>query len=302
MTTSVPQSPGPIRGLAARITTYGRMIKFSHTVFALPFVLSAVVLAFRDHAPGIREIFWILAAAVSARSAAMGFNRIADLNFDRQNPRTQTREIPSGKLSLAAAAGFVAVFSAAFILSAAMLSALCFYLSFPALAVLFGYSYTKRFTRWCHLYLGFAISMAPMGAWIAATGTFSWGIAVLSLALMTYIAGFDIIYSCQDTDFDREQHLFSLPSALGVEKALKLSALLHFLSLSCFLAIYGMLDMGWIYLGTVGVIGVLFLVEHLLVNPKDLRHIDIAFFHVNSGVSVVLFLGILLDEGMGRWI
>lgn len=302
MTINATRPSGPVRNLMEKIVTYGRMIKFSHTIFALPFVLSAVVLAFRDHAPGIREIFWIIVAAVSARSAAMGFNRIADLGFDQQNPRTKTREIPAGKLSLASAALFVAGSSAVFVASAAMLSPLCFYLSAPALCVLFGYSYTKRFTRWCHLYLGFAISMAPMGAWIAATGTFSWGIVCLSLALMTYISGFDIIYACQDTDFDRAQNLFSLPSAIGVEKALMLSSILHGVSFAFFLMVYFIFGMGWVYLGTVGIIGFLFVVEHRLVNPKDLRHIDIAFFHVNSVISVVLFAGILIDELVRRWI
>lgn len=302
MTVNATRSSGPVRNFLEKIVTYGRMIKFSHTIFALPFVLSAVVLAFRDHSPGLREILWIIVAAVSARSAAMGFNRIADLGFDRKNPRTQTREIPSGKLSPASAGLFVAGSSVVFVASAAMLSPLCLYLSIPALCVLFGYSYTKRFTRWCHLYLGFAISLAPMGAWIAATGTFSWGILCLSLALMTYIAGFDIIYACQDTEFDQEQNLFSLPSTIGVERALILSSVLHLLSVVFFLMIYFIFEMGWVYLATVGVIGILFVVEHRLVNPKDLRHIDIAFFHVNSVISVVLFAGILMDELVRRWV
>jgi len=302
MTANVVRPSGPVRNFMKKIVTYGRMIKFSHTIFALPFVLSAVVLAFRDHHPGVWEIFWIIVAAVSARSAAMGFNRIADLGFDRKNPRTQAREIPSGKLSLASAVGFVALSSAVFVASAAMLSPLCLYLSVPVIAVLFGYSYTKRFTLWCHLYLGFAISLAPMGAWIAATGAFSWGILCLSMALMTYIAGFDIIYACQDTTFDQEQNLFSLPSRIGVERALVLSSALHGMSFAFFLTIYFIFDMGRVYLATVGVIGILFVVEHKLVNPKDLRHIDIAFFHVNSVVSVVLFAGILMDELVRRWV
>lgn len=284
-----------------KVKTYGRMIKFSHTIFALPFVLSAVVLAFRDHAPGGSDIFWIVVAAVSARSAAMGFNRIADVEFDRQNPRTQNREIPSGKLSTASAVGFVVISSAVFVFAAAMLSRLCFYLSVPVLGVLFGYSYTKRFTQWCHLYLGFAISLAPMGAWIAATGTFSWGILSLSFALLTYIAGFDIIYACQDTAFDQGRKLFSLPSKIGVRNALHLSSALHVVSFGFFLMVYFLFDMQLIFLVTVGVIGVLFVVEHKLVNPDDLKNINVAFFHVNSVISVVLFAGILADELVRRW-
>lgn len=277
------------------------MIKFSHTVFALPFVLSAIVLALRNHPFVMGDFMWIIIAAVSARSAAMGFNRVADARFDKANPRTQNREIPSGKLSMAAAIAFVAVSSFIFIFAAAMLSRLCLYLSIPVLMVLFGYSYTKRFTRWCHLYLGFAISLAPMGAWIAATGTFSWGILCLSCALMTYIAGFDIIYACQDTEFDQAENLFSLPSKIGAKNALHLSSFLHGCSFLFFLLVYVIFDMQSVYLVTVFVIAGLFIVEHKLVNPDDLKHINIAFFHVNSVISVLLFIGILADELVRRW-
>jgi len=287
--------------IPATVLTYGRMIKFSHTIFALPFVLSAVVLAGRTHAITAASVFWILVAAVSARSAAMGFNRIADESLDRANPRTMAREIPSGRLSRAAAIGFVAGSSLVFVLAAGMLGRLCLWFSVPVLGVLFGYSYTKRFTRWCHVYLGFAISLAPLGAWIAITNSFSVGIASLSLALLTYIAGFDIIYACQDTEFDKEKDLFSLPSRIGVGKALFLSSLLHVLSFGFFLGVYVLFDMGLVYLATVIIIGALFVVEHRLVNPDDLQHIDIAFFHVNSVISVLLFAGILADEVVRRW-
>jgi len=290
-----------LQEVTSKITTYGRMIKFSHTIFALPFVLSAVVLAFREHSLGLMDIIWIVIAAVSARSAAMGFNRIADVGFDRVNPRTMNREIPSGQLSMTSAVAFVVISSVIFVFTAAMLSKLCFYLSIPVLGILFGYSYTKRFTRWCHLYLGFAISLAPMGAWIAATGTFSWGILCLSCALMTYIAGFDIIYSCQDTAFDQEEKLFSLPSKIGVKNALNLSSVLHVASFGFFLMVYFIFDMQAVYLVTVCLIGALFVVEHKLVNPDDLQHINIAFFHVNSVISVLLLAGILADELVRRW-
>lgn len=292
---------GIFRQLPSTVLTYGRMIKFSHTIFALPFVLSAVVLAGRTHAITAASVFWILVAAVSARSAAMGFNRIADEALDRANPRTKEREIPSGRLSRSAAIGFVAGSSLMFVLAAGMLGRLCLWFSVPVLLVLFGYSYTKRFTRWCHVYLGFAISLAPMGAWIAITNEFSVGIVSLSMALLTYIAGFDIIYACQDTDFDKEKDLFSLPSRIGVAKALLLSSLLHVLSFSFFLGVYVLFDMGLVYLATVIIIGALFVVEHRLVNPDDLKHIDIAFFHVNSVISVLLFAGILADEVVRRW-
>ena len=291
----------PARQILDKVLIYGRMIKFSHTIFALPFVLSAVVLAGRSHAITVTAVFWVVVAAVSARSAAMGFNRIADESFDRANPRTKAREIPSGRLSRTAAIWFVVFFSLMFVLAAGMLGRLCLWFSVPVLLVLFGYSYTKRFTRWCHVYLGFAISLAPMGAWIAITNTFSVGILSLSLALLTYIAGFDIIYACQDTDFDQSQGLFSLPSQAGVRTALFLSSLLHVLSFGFFLGVYVLFDLGPVYLATVLIIGGLFVVEHRLVNPEDLKHIDVAFFHVNSVISVLLFAGIVADEVVRRW-
>lgn len=283
------------------VLTYGRMIRFSHTVFALPFALSAVVLAQRVNAIGAADLFWILAAMIGARSAAMGFNRIVDARFDRDNPRTAGREIPSGRISLRSAAVFVALSSALFVGAAAILNMLCLLLSVPVLLVLFGYSYTKRFTRWSHLNLGFAISLAPMGAWIALTGSFSWGILSLSLALMTYIAGFDIIYACQDVDFDRTRNLFSVPAHYGVDAALRLAAGLHVISFCFFGLVYLFFDMGWIYLAAVAVIGGLFVLEHRLVRGGDLKHIELAFFHVNSVISVVLFLGVLADEWVMRW-
>jgi 4-hydroxybenzoate polyprenyltransferase len=285
-----------IRNIFHRVLLYGKMIKFSHTVFAMPFALSAVVLAQRNHPMTLGDIFWILVAMVSARSAAMGFNRIADATLDLKNPRTSNREIPTGKLSKESALWFVALSSAAFIGAAAMLGKMCLILSIPALLVLFGYSYTKRFTRWCHLYLGFAISLAPMGAWIALTNSFSWGVLCLSLALMTYIAGFDIIYACQDVEFDKSNQVFSIPARYGVKTALRFSTWLHAVSFCCFVLIFFIFQMQYIYLVAVILIGILYVVEHKLVNPDDLKHIHVAFFHVNSIISIVLFVGILADE------
>ncbi len=283
------------------VLTYGRMIRFSHTLFALPFALSAVVLARRVDAITAGDLLWILAAMVGARSAAMGFNRIIDAGFDRDNPRTAGREIPAGRISIQSAAVFVILSSILFVVAAAMLNPLCLALSVPVLVVLFGYSYTKRFTRWSHLYLGFAISLAPMGAWIALTGVFSWGILMLSLALMTYIAGFDIIYACQDVDFDQNRNLFSVPAHYGVPTSLRLAAGLHVISFCFFVGLYFYFNMGWIYLITAAVIGGLFVVEHRLVRGGDLKHIELAFFHVNSVISVMLFAGVLADEWVMRW-
>jgi 4-hydroxybenzoate polyprenyltransferase len=233
---------------------------------------------------------------IGARSSAMGFNRIVDAKFDAENPRTAGREIPSGKITKPAAFGFVLLFSLFFIFASAMLGKLCFYLSFPALAILLTYSYVKRFTWLCHLYLGFAISLAPLGAWIAITGNFSYRICLLSMGLMCYIAGFDILYSCQDVDFDIRSGLFSIPANLGLEKALFAAKTFHVLALVFFLLLYVFFDLNMIYLATIFIIGILFIVEHNLLNPNDLSKINIAFFHMNSIISVALFLGIFVDK------
>ena len=287
--------------LLERILTYGRMIKFSHTVFALPFALSAVILAQRQHQMIISDIFWILLAMIGARSSAMGFNRIADAKFDTKNPRTSKRDIPSGRLSLSSAVVFVIFFSGLFIFSSAMLGKLCFYLSFPILVVLFSYSYTKRFTWLSHIYLGFAISLAPAGAWIALAKSFSWSVLILSFALMTYIAGFDILYACQDIEFDKDEGLFSIPAHFGVKKALIIASIIHLASFCFFFLIYFVFDMNLMYFFAVVIIGILLIIEHRLVKPDDLSNVNFAFFHVNSLISITLFLGILADELVRRW-
>jgi 4-hydroxybenzoate polyprenyltransferase len=285
-----------IRSAFEKIQTYGRMIKFSHTIFALPFALSAVILAAREHPLTFGTVFFILVAMVGARSAAMGFNRLVDAEIDSRNPRTKMREIPAGKLDRKAAVLFVAASSALFIFAAAMLGSTCFVLSFPVLGLLFFYSYTKRFTVFCHIYLGFAISLSPLGAWVAVTDSLSFSILLLSIALLTNIAGFDILYACQDTDFDKKEELFSIPSRLGVPKALAISSMLHVVTFSCFLLMSVSFDMGSPYLIAVVIIGILLVIEHKLVKPDDLKHVHIAFFHINSILSTVLFLGILINE------
>ncbi|MBL0713603.1 MAG: UbiA family prenyltransferase [Desulfosarcina sp.] len=271
------------------------MIRFSHTVFALPFALAAVVLANRTHPVTASQLFWILVAMVGARSAAMGFNRIVDARYDRDNPRTADREIPSGRLSVRAAIVFVVVFSVLFVLAAAMLSRLCLILALPVLAVLFVYSYTKRFTTLSHLYLGFAIALAPLGAWIAVTGSFDWPVTILCLALLTYIAGFDILYACQDTDFDRRAGLFSIPARWGPTVAFHIAALLHLSAFGFFFLIHLVFNMGAVYLAAVILIGSLLVFEHRLVRPGDLQRIQLAFFNVNSLIAVILFVGIMVD-------
>ena len=290
--------PPPLVGIWEQILTFGRMIKFSHTVFVLPFALAAVVLAHRVQPLTVGRLVWLLAAMVGARSAAMGFNRIADARLDRENPRTAGREIPAGKLSLQTAVIFVILFSALFILAAAMFNRLCLYLSIPVLLLLFSYSYSKRFTILCHLYLGLTISLAPLGTWIALTGGFDWPIVLMSLALMAYIAGFDILYACQDIAFDRREGLHSIPVRFGPAGALAIAKGLHGLSLIFFVWLFFAFQMGPVYLGAVVIIALLMVIEHLLVKPKDLSRINIAFFHMNSLISLTLFMGVLADELM----
>lgn len=275
--------------------TYGRLIKFSHTIFALPFALSSVVLANREVPVTGVKFFWIIVAMVSARSAAMGFNRWADRMYDKMNPRTSNRPSVTGEISSEALAIFVTVSGIVFILSAYMISQFCFYMAFPVLAFLLSYSYAKRFTQWCHLWLGSAIGLAPLGAWVAVTGSLSWKIVPLSIALMTYIAGFDILYACLDVDFDRRVGIFSLPATTGIDKSLWISSILHTLTFGSLVLTGLLFSLGYLYFLGIALIGCLLIVEHRLVKPSDLSKVPIAFFHVNSMVSVLLFLSVFAD-------
>jgi len=281
--------------LLTRIRTYGRLIKFSHTIFALPFALAAVLLANHHQPVSWATLAWIVLAMASARSAAMGFNRLADYEFDRRNPRTSDRPLASGAIDRKSVLCFIFISSLVFVLSAAALGRLCFVLSVPVLLVLFFYSYTKRFTAFSHLVLGFSIGLAPIGAWIALTGSLTPGIVLLSLALMTYIAGFDILYACQDIDFDRQSGLFSLPARWGASRALTASSLLHAATFLCLLAVTFAFSLGRVYLLFLALISLLLIIEHRLVRPDRLDRVNVAFFHVNSAISVLLFVGVLAD-------
>jgi 4-hydroxybenzoate polyprenyltransferase len=277
----------------SKIYTYARLIKFSHTVFALPFALAAVLLANRYYPVSFRTFALIMVAMASARSAAMGFNRFADYRYDRLNPRTANRPHVTGRVDRFSVLVFVSFSAGVFIASAALLGRVCLIMSTPVLLVLFLYSFTKRFTTFCHLILGFAIGLAPAGAWVAVSGGLDWKILLLSFALMTYVAGFDILYSCQDIEFDREQDLFSLPACCGPAKAMVFSAGLHVLTLLFLLLVYFAFDLGSIYLLFLLLIGVLVFAEHKLVRPDCLDKVNIAFFHLNSAISILLFLGVL---------
>jgi len=278
-----------------QIQTYGRLIKFSHTVFALPFALAAVLLAHRQHPVTLVSLFWIIIAMAGARSAAMGFNRLADYKYDQMNPRTADRPHATGEISKGSLILFIAVSSIVLIVSAGMLGRLCLILTVPVLCVLFFYSFTKRFTPYSHLFLGFAIGLAPLGAWIAITGSMDWRILLLTVALMTYIAGFDILYACQDVEFDRQLKLYSIPACWGINPALRASSLLHVVTFLSLLMLYFVFDLGPIYLIFLGLITCLLILEHKLVLPNRLDRINIAFFHVNSAISILLFLAVLTD-------
>lgn len=278
-----------------QVKTYGRLIKFSHTVFALPFALAAVLLANRQDPVSWFTLWWIVVAMAAARSAAMGFNRLADYEYDRLNPRTSNRPLTAGQIPVKSVLVFVVVSSLVFVVSATMLGRTCLLLSIPVLAVLLLYSYTKRFTTLSHLFLGFAIGLAPAGAWVAASGTLDYRILLLSGALMTYIAGFDILYACQDVDFDRQAGLYSLPARRGIRKALAISTILHLMTFLLLFSIYFVFNLGPIYLGFLVLITLLLVIEHKLVKPGDLDHVNFAFFHINSVISVLLFLGIWTD-------
>lgn len=269
------------------------MIKFEHSVFALPFALTGALLAFRDsgyEAAGIgAKLAWIVVAMVGARSAAMAFNRLVDAAIDGRNPRTRMRQLPAGMLSRGFAWGFVAGSSAIFVLAAAALNSLCLMLSPLALGIVFAYSYTKRFTSFAHLVLGFSLGIAPAAAWIAIRGSLDPRILWLTAAVTCWTAGFDVIYSCQDFDFDSSEGLFSIPRAMGIANALRLAQILHVLMILCLLSLVSALHLGMLALAGIGAIAGLLIYEHSLVKADDLSCVNAAFFTMNGYVSV-LFL------------
>ena len=276
------------------------MIKFEHTIFALPFALSALLLAHRVNPVTPRLVFWIIMAVVWARWAGMGFNQLVDARWDAKNPRTAGREIPAGHISLGETGVFVFISSFLFVLSAFAISPLCFWFSIPVLLILFSYSYAKRYTWLSHLILGFVQALGPLGVWLAVTGNFSLKISVLSLALGTYIAGFDLLYACQDAEFDRTEGLYSGPANLGIRRAMDFSIFLHVITFASLLSLYWTFNLSHFYLAYVLIIGLLLIVEHKIVKPDDLSRINIAFFHVNSLISVLMLAAILTEELIRR--
>ena len=293
-----PQSK--IQNLKSKIIDFGRLIRFSHTVFALPFAMASVALAWPAHPASPRTLSWILVGMVGARSAAMGFNRLADRKLDALNPRTRSWELPQGKVKLWEASLLTALSSLLFIFAAYQLNDLCFFLSPVALAILFFYSLTKRFTWTSHLFLGLSLSLAPLGAWLAVVGapdSLSDLVtpALLGLAVLFWLAGFDVIYSLQDYDFDRSSGLHSIPVRFGVVWGLRLSSLFHLCTVVFLLLVGRSAGLGMIYWSGIIAISMVLIWEHHLVKPNDFSRVNRAFFDFNAYVSVGYFLTTLGD-------
>jgi 4-hydroxybenzoate polyprenyltransferase len=270
------------------------MIKWEHSVFALPFALCGAMLA-AGGVPAWRSLAWIVVAMVSARSAAMAFNRLADATIDAANPRTSVRALPTGLLTPSFVSTFVIVSSAIFVLAASQLNRLTLMLSPVALAVLLLYSYAKRFTRWSHLLLGFSLGIAPAAAWIAIRGTLDPRILLLTAAVTFWVGGFDVIYACQDAAFDRIYNLHSLPRHLGIHKALWVARIFHLIMLGLLIALIVAFDLGSVaVMGVIAVAGLL-VYEHSLIQHDDLSKLNAAFFTMNGVISVVFFLFIAAD-------
>ncbi|MGC2213159.1 MAG: UbiA-like polyprenyltransferase [Silvibacterium sp.] len=270
------------------------MIKWEHSIFALPFALTGAMLA-AGGLPHAMQVVWIIVCMVSARSAAMAFNRWADASLDSENPRTRSRAIPAGLLSRRFVGGFTLAMAAVFVLASAELNRLTLLLSPVALAVIFSYSYTKRFTRWSHLALGLALGIAPAAAWIAVRGALDPRILILTLAVMFWVAGFDLLYACQDAAHDRAHGLFSVPATFGIAAAFWIARLLHVLMLALLLWLVKSFGLGHFALAGVAIVAALLLYEHLIVSPGDLRRLNAAFFTMNGVISIVFFGFVAVD-------
>ncbi|MDQ3634777.1 MAG: putative 4-hydroxybenzoate polyprenyltransferase [Acidobacteriota bacterium] len=273
-----------------KLKTTLEMIKFEHTLFALPFAFLGAVLA-ANGLPTWWQILWITVAMIGARSAAMSFNRIADREIDGENPRTANRELPSGKLSVEFAWAFMIASCIIFFLAAFMLNRLTLILSPIALISVLGYSYAKRFTSFAHLILGWALAISPTGAWIAVRGTLDSEIPILlSLLVMMWTAGFDVLYSCQDFEYDKQKGLRSIPARFGIKGALLIAKLFHFQAFIVLVLLYLITGLGWLALLGVIATGLLMIYQHTLVKPNDLSKMNAAFFTSNAFVSVILFI------------
>ena len=282
-----------------RVAVYASFVRFSHSVFALPFALAGALLAVqRLHGAnpagwlvgeGLRRLAWILVAMVAARSAAMGFNRLADARIDALNPRTANRELPRGAMSRREAAIFIAVASAAFVFAAWQLNPICFALSPVALAIVFWYSLAKRYTAWTQLFLGLAMAVAPVGGWLAASGRGGWEPWLLAAAIGTWVGGFDVLYACQDLDFDRAHGLRSIPVRFGVPASLAISRGMHLVAVACLVALAFVAPLGRVYLAGVAAVAAMLVYEQSLVRADDLSQVKRAF-DLNGYVGILYLL------------
>ena len=275
-----------------RIRTVLEMIKFEHSVFALPFALVGALLAAREGGalPSWRQILWIVVAMVGARSAAMTMNRIADVEFDRRNPRTANRALPKGELSLGFAWMFTILASAVLVLAAWQLNLLALKLSPVALAILFFYSYTKRFTAWSHFVLGFCLGISPAAAWIAIRGSLDWRMLILCAAVTLWVGGFDVLYACQDVEFDTSVGLHSIPKRLGIARALLFARVVHLAMVALLIWLATAFHLAWPAWAGIAVVALLLGYEHSLVKPNDLSKMNAAFFAVNGYISLLFLL------------
>ncbi len=273
---------------------YLRLIKFSHSVFALPFAFTAALVA-AGGIPKALDILWITVAMVGGRTGAMGMNRIIDRKMDALNPRTKDRELPRGVIKTWEAFIFTAVAFGVLVFAADMLNPLCFKISPLVLLVLLTYSYTKRFTWLSHIALGSALSLAPLGAWIAVTGEFDFKILPLCFAVMFWVAGFDVLYALQDIDFDRKHGLHSIPGRFGVKASLWISRLFHLITVGLLMSLAVFFDLAGLYILGVLIASVLMFYEHSLVKPHDLSKLDMAFFNMNGYISITVFVFTLMN-------
>ncbi len=276
-----------------------RMIKIEHSIFALPFAYIGLFLAARGW-PGWGKFFWVSLAMVGIRSFAMTANRILDVEFDKKNPRTATRPLVTGELSTKSAVAFAVVCGIIFVLSCAMLNRLCLYLSLPVLIWAALYSLTKRFTSLCHFWLGSVLALAPIGGWLGFIPSLSLGIVCFALGVLFWVAGFDIIYSCQDVEFDRKEELYSLPSVLGIPPSLYISTFSHINSIIFFFLGGWAYNLGGIYFLSWIIVSLILITEHFIVTPERLEKISLVFFNLNAVVACLLCGGVLLDIFIGR--
>jgi 4-hydroxybenzoate polyprenyltransferase len=272
-----------------RLTTYFSFVRFSHSVFALPFALTGALLAWRTHEFTWMQVVWIVVSMVAARSAAMGFNRLVDARYDALNPRTAARELPRGAMSVPEAGVFVAISSAVFVYAAFRLSPLCGMLAPVALAIVFWYSLAKRYTAYTQLFLGLAMAIAPVGGWLAAGGGAGWEPWLLGLAIGLWVGGFDILYACQDLDFDRAHGLQSIPTRFGVARAIVISRVMHVGTVGCMAALWRVAGLPASYLAGVAVVALLLIYEQSLVSDRDLSQVKRAF-DLNGWVGIAYFL------------